>query len=93
MLLIGESIRVQEAALSLLLTLLLAMGGITLVGAGLGGLFLADRALTPARLAWTHQQRFIADARCTCGQIQDRKKDGREHRIAGDDTAIVSSRY
>jgi signal transduction histidine kinase len=61
-LLIGVSIRVQEAALSLLLTLLLAVGGITLLGAGLGGLFLADRALAPARLAWTHQQRFIADA-------------------------------
>src|SRR5207248_1297419 len=25
-------------------------------------LFLANRALEPARLAWTHQQRFIADA-------------------------------
>src|SRR5207302_9802889 len=27
-----------------------------------GGLFLANRALAPARLAWTNQQRFIADA-------------------------------
>ncbi len=61
-LLTGESIRVQEAALSLLLTLLLALGGITLLSAGLGGLFLADRALVPARLAWKRQQRFIADA-------------------------------
>src|SRR5579884_130718 len=61
-LLIGVSIRAQEAALSLLLTLLLAVGGITLLGAALGGLFLAERALAPARLAWTHQQRFIADA-------------------------------
>jgi signal transduction histidine kinase len=61
-LLIGESIRVQETALSLLLTLLLVVGGITLFGAGVGGLFLADRALVPARLAWTNQQRFIADA-------------------------------
>jgi signal transduction histidine kinase len=33
-----------------------------LLGAGLGGLFLADRALVPARLAWTNQQRFIGDA-------------------------------
>ena len=60
--LIGESIREQESALSLLLTLLIAVGGVALFGAGLGGLFLADRALAPARLAWAHQQRFIADA-------------------------------
>jgi signal transduction histidine kinase len=46
----------------LLLTLLLSIGGVTLLGAGLGGLFLANRALAPARLAWTNQQRFIADA-------------------------------
>jgi signal transduction histidine kinase len=60
--LIGESIQAQESALSLLLTLLLVVGGVALLGAGLGGLFLADRALAPARLAWAHQQRFIADA-------------------------------
>lgn len=59
---IGESIQTQENALSLLLTLLLSIGGLTLLGAGLGGLFLADRALVPARLAWTNQQRFIGDA-------------------------------
>ncbi len=33
-----------------------------LLGAGIGGLFLANRALSPARLAWSNQQRFIADA-------------------------------
>jgi signal transduction histidine kinase len=60
--LIGEFIQAQESALSLLLVLLLTIGGMTLLGAGLGGLFLADRALVPARLAWTNQQRFIADA-------------------------------
>ncbi len=60
--LIGESIQPQENALSLLLTLLLAVGGVALLGAGLGGLFLANRALAPARLAWAHQQRFIGDA-------------------------------
>src|SRR2546429_1509744 len=60
--LIGESVQPQESALSLLLTLLLSIGGIALLGAGLGGLFLANRALDPARLAWTNQQRFIADA-------------------------------
>ena len=60
--LIGESIQPQESALSLLLTILLIIGGGALLGAGLGGLFLANRALAPARLAWTNQQRFIADA-------------------------------
>jgi signal transduction histidine kinase len=60
--LIGESVQAQESALSLLLTLLLSIGGVALLGAGLGGLFLANRALAPARLAWANQQRFIADA-------------------------------
>ena len=60
--LIGESVQAQEAALSLLLKLLLGIGGIALLGAGVGGLFLANRALDPARKAWTNQQRFIADA-------------------------------
>jgi signal transduction histidine kinase len=60
--LIGESVQAQESALSLLLTLLLGIGGVALLGAGLGGLFLANRALAPARLAWSNQQRFIADA-------------------------------
>src|SRR5436190_5876161 len=60
--LIGESVQPQEAALSLLLKLLLGIGGVALLGAGVGGLFLANRALEPARLAWTNQQRFIADA-------------------------------
>ena len=60
--LIGESIQAQADDLSLLLTLLLSIGGVALFGAGLGGLFLSNRALAPARLAWTNQQRFIADA-------------------------------
>jgi signal transduction histidine kinase len=60
--LVGESVQAQEAALSLLLKLLLGIGGIALLGAGIGGLFLANRALDPARKAWTNQQRFIADA-------------------------------
>src|SRR6266480_1232331 len=59
---IGESIQVQENALSLILILLLSIGGLTLIGAGLGGLFLANRAMEPARLAWRNQQRFIGDA-------------------------------
>lgn len=60
--LIGEPIQAQETALSLLLTLLLTIGSVALLGAGLGGLFLANHALAPARLAWANQQRFIADA-------------------------------
>src|SRR5260221_12430582 len=59
---IGESIQVQEQALSLLLLLLVSVGGTSLLGAGLIGLFLAHRALAPARLAWANQQRFITDA-------------------------------
>lgn len=59
---IGESIQMQQNVLSLLLMLLLALGTVALLGAGAGGLFLANRALAPARLGWTRQQRFIADA-------------------------------
>jgi signal transduction histidine kinase len=59
---IGEPIQAQQDALSLILILLLSIGGLTLLGAGLGGLFLANRALEPARLAWRNQQRFIGDA-------------------------------
>ncbi len=58
----GAYVNIQETALSVLLTLLLAIGGLALLGAGAGGLFLANRALVPARLAWANQQRFIADA-------------------------------
>jgi signal transduction histidine kinase len=60
--LIGKSIQTQENVLSSLLTLLFSVGGVALLGAGAGGLFLSNRALVPARLAWTNQQRFIADA-------------------------------
>ena len=60
--LIGNAIQVQENALSSILILLFIIGGLTLLGAGLGGLFLANRALEPARLAWRNQQRFIGDA-------------------------------
>ncbi len=58
----GSYIGQQESTLSLLLVLLFVVGGVTLLGAGLGGLFLASRALAPAHLAFTRQQRFIADA-------------------------------
>lgn len=59
---IGENINVQESSLSLLLILLVSLGGVALLGTGLGGLFLSNRAMAPARLAWSNQQRFIADA-------------------------------
>ncbi len=59
---VGESIQTQESELTLLLTVLLVVGSVTLLGAGVGGLFLSNRALAPARLSWANQQRFIADA-------------------------------
>lgn len=59
---IGENINVQESSLSLLLILLVSLGGVALIGTGIGGLFLSNRAMAPARLAWSNQQRFIADA-------------------------------
>lgn len=58
----GEYLKAQDTALSTLLTLLLGIGCGALLCAGMGGLFLSKRALAPARLAWTNQQRFIADA-------------------------------
>jgi signal transduction histidine kinase len=59
---VGAYIQSPENELSLLLVLLLTVGSVALLGAGVGGLFLANRALVPARLAWANQQRFIADA-------------------------------
>jgi two-component system, OmpR family, sensor histidine kinase CiaH len=50
------------AALDTLQTLLLLVGALTLLGATVGGYFLAARALDPARLAFARQQGFIADA-------------------------------
>ena len=58
----GEITEPETIALSELLILLLSVGSVTLLGAAFGGLFLANRALAPARLAFTRQQRFIADA-------------------------------
>lgn len=59
---VGELIGTQEQTLQSLLTTLIILGIITLVAATLGGLWLAGRALTPARLAFNRQQSFIADA-------------------------------
>jgi signal transduction histidine kinase len=52
----------QLDALHTLLILLLIMGAIALVLAAVGGSFLADRALKPARLAYARQRDFISDA-------------------------------
>ncbi len=59
---VGESVQAQTTTLQTLLTLIIALGCLLLLGAGLGGLFLASRALEPARRAFQRQQRFIADA-------------------------------
>jgi signal transduction histidine kinase len=59
---VGVSISDQTTALHTLLMLLLDIGALTLVGSSVGGLFLARRALAPARLAFARQQRFIGDA-------------------------------
>lgn len=58
----GESVQMQVSELNILLLLLIIVGAVVLVGAGLGGLFLANRALAPTRLAFNRQRRFIADA-------------------------------
>ncbi len=59
---VGISIEGENRALSTLRTLLLLVGALTLGGASIGGWLLARRALTPARLAYSRQQAFIADA-------------------------------
>src|SRR5205814_340811 len=52
----------QVNALNTLLLLLVIIGIVTLGFASFGGMWLADRALGPARLAFKRQQDFIADA-------------------------------
>ena len=52
----------QLTALSTLRELLLLCGLLTILGATAGGIFLAQRALEPAYLAFERQQEFIADA-------------------------------
>lgn len=59
---VGVPIQGQLQSLDVLRSLLLVFGALTLIGAGLGGLYLAGRALAPARLAFERQQTFIADA-------------------------------
>ena len=60
---VGKSIATLSDTLQLVSgTLLLLLAVLATLGAVAGGLFLADRALQPARLAFTRQQTFIADA-------------------------------
>lgn len=51
-----------QSALDLLRNISLLLGILTLLGAGIGGLFLSNRALIPTRQAFARQQIFIADA-------------------------------
>jgi signal transduction histidine kinase len=59
---VGTPIQGQLDALDTILRLLLIFGALALVATSLGGLFLAERALLPARLAYARQREFIADA-------------------------------
>lgn len=59
---VGMLVGGQVAAMQALLTLLLVLGPLALILATIGGFFLSQRALDPARLAVDRQQRFIADA-------------------------------
>ena len=59
---IGAQVEGQLDAMHALLTLLLILLPLALLCATIGGFFLAERALAPARLAFTRQQTFIADA-------------------------------
>lgn len=59
---VGQAIGGQTAAMQALLTLLLILLPLALLCATIGGFFLAERALAPARLALTRQQTFIGDA-------------------------------
>jgi signal transduction histidine kinase len=59
---VGIPVAQQETALHVLLLVQLTLGLLVLIGAAFGGLFLANRALAPTRLAFEHQQRFIGDA-------------------------------
>ncbi|HEU4782000.1 MAG TPA: ATP-binding protein [Ktedonobacterales bacterium] len=59
---VGVQVGGQLDAMHALQTLLLVLGPLALLGATIGGFFLAERALAPARLAFERQQTFIADA-------------------------------
>lgn len=59
---VGVQVEGQLEAMDALRNLLLILGPLSLICATVGGYFLANRALAPARLAFERQQTFIADA-------------------------------
>lgn len=59
---VGYPIEGQLSALHALGWLLVVCGVLTVFGAAAGGIFMAGKALQPARLAFARQQTFIADA-------------------------------
>ncbi len=61
-LVLARSVEDQQAALTTQQSLLFGVGALTLIVAAGGGLWLANRALKPARLAFERQQSFVADA-------------------------------
>lgn len=61
-LIVGQSIRSEEAARQQLVMILLFGGVLGLVLSFVGGWFLAGRALVPVRRAFQRQQEFVADA-------------------------------
>ncbi|MCZ7568291.1 MAG: ATP-binding protein [Ardenticatenaceae bacterium] len=59
---IGQSIAAEESALHQLVLILATVSGTGLLVSILGAWFLAGRALVPIRLAFQHQQEFVAAA-------------------------------
>lgn len=59
---IGRPLTAEEHALWMLQLLFLAGGFMGIVLSAAGGLFLAERALVPIRMAFKRQQDFVADA-------------------------------
>ena len=59
---VGRSVGLELETVKVVRDLLFLIAILALIGAVAGGLWLANRALLPARLAFTRQQAFIADA-------------------------------
>jgi len=61
-LVVGTSLEPREAEVHQFILILAAVGLVGLLLSSAGGLFLADRALVPMRLAFERQRSFVADA-------------------------------
>jgi signal transduction histidine kinase len=59
---VGAPVQEYENSLHTLASLIWIVGALTIVGAGLGGWFLAAHALEPASVAASRQRAFLADA-------------------------------